>query len=143
MTRTYQLNLNDVYPLVLASETEGFRFVRRLYEDYGSGDNRFDSDGAALFTVQTGARMVAVGGLNQDPYVRAGRVGRVRRLYVHPDFRKMGFGRLLVEAIIQEARSSYDMLTLRTDNPVADQFYRKMGFLADDRYENTTHYLPL
>ncbi|WP_206922936.1 GNAT family N-acetyltransferase [Alicyclobacillus suci] len=131
-----------MYPLVLESEKEGFRFVRRLYDEYVNGANRFDRDGEALFVAHTG-QIAGICGLNQDPYSLLASVGRVRRLYVHPDLRKFGVGRRLVSGVILEAKRFYATLTLRTDNPVADQFYRGLGFSTVHVPENATHRLSL
>lgn len=143
VTQIRGLNVDDIYPLVLESEMEGFRFVRRFYDEYVSGTNRFDRDGEALFVAYQLNQIVGICGLNQDPYSQSGAVGRVRRLYVHPDFRKHGVGRRLVSNVILEARRFYTTLTLRTDNAVADQFYRVIGFSTDHVPDNATHWLSL
>ncbi|QSO45627.1 GNAT family N-acetyltransferase [Alicyclobacillus mengziensis] len=143
VTRVIDLNVDDVYPLVLESEKEGFHFVRRLYDEYVSGTNRFDRDGEALFVAHQLNQIVGICGLNQDPYTQCCTVGRVRRLYVHPDFRKHGVGGRLLFNVIMEARRFYTTLTLRTDNPVADQFYRVIGFSTDHLPDNATHWLSL
>ncbi|WP_245631804.1 GNAT family N-acetyltransferase [Alicyclobacillus ferrooxydans] len=143
VTRVKDLNVDDVYPLVLESEKEGFRFVRRLYDEYMSGANRFGCDGEALFVARQLNQMVGICGLNRDPYRPFGNVGRVRRLYVHTDFRKYGVGRQLVSNVIMEARRFYTTLSLRTDNPMADQFYRAIGFSTDHAPDNATHWLSL
>src|SRR5438270_11536961 len=85
--------------LVAESEETGFRFVRRLVEDWESGRNRFDGPGEALFAAVCGQRVVGVCGLNADPYTAAPGVGRVRRLYVLAGFRRSGVGRQLVRAV--------------------------------------------
>lgn len=143
VTRVRNLTVDEVFPLVLESEREGFRFVRRLYDDYVSGANRFNRDGEALFVAHQLEQVVGICGLNKDPYSQFGNVGRVRRLYVLPDFRKYGVGRRLVSDVILEAKRFYETLTLRTDNPVADQFYRIIGFSTVHVPDNATHWLSL
>ncbi|MCL6444274.1 MAG: GNAT family N-acetyltransferase [Alicyclobacillus sp.] len=141
--RVAAINLHDIMPLVLESDREGYRFLRRLHDDYASGANRFDGEGEALFTAQLGNQIVGMCGLNQDPYAADRHVGRLRRLYVHPDFRRYGIGKQLVSRAIEEAKRFFEVVTLRTDNPSADAFYRAIGFLADPLYHNATHYLRL
>lgn len=143
VTEVKNLNVDDVNSLALESEKEGFRFCRRLYDEYESGANRFDRDGEALFVAHQSDRIVGICGLNQDPYSQFGNVGRVRRLYVHPDFRQSGVGRWLVSTVILEAKRFYETLTLRTDNPVADQFYRAIGFSTVHVPDSATHWLSL
>lgn len=106
VTRVRNLIVDEVYPLVLESEKEGFRFVRRLYDEHVSGTNRFDGDREVLFIARHSNQIVGICGLNQDPYSQFNNVGRVRRLYVHPDFRKHGVGRRLVSNVILEAKGS-------------------------------------
>ena len=143
VTQVRDLNVDEVYPIVLESEMEGFRFLRRFYDEYGYGTNRFDRDGETVFVARQSNQIVGISGLNRDPYSRSGSVGRIRRIYVHPDFRRCGVGRRLVSNVILEARRFYTILTLRTDNSAADQFYRAMGFLTHDAPDNATHWLSL
>jgi ribosomal protein S18 acetylase RimI-like enzyme len=143
VTKVQSLNVNDVYPLVLESEQEGFRFVRRFYDEYSNGENRFDRAGEALFVAYESNQVVGICGLNRDPYITFGKVGRVRRLYVHPNHRTYGVGRQLVSHVVAEATRYYEVLTLRTDNPVADKFYKAIGFSTDATFEHATHLLSL
>lgn len=128
--------------LVEESEREGFRFLRRLHDDYRDGSNRFDQPGEGLFAAWLSDRPVGVCGLNRDPYVPDGRTGRVRRLYVHPSVRQLGVGRSLVTAVIAKARETYPIIRLRTKNPAADAFYRRLGFSPVES-EAATHVLRL
>src|SRR5438128_1732301 len=100
--------------LVAESEREGLAFLRRLVKEWESGDNRFDQPGEALFAAVSGDGVVGVCGLNVDPYLPAGRVGRVRHLYVAAGFRRRGIGAGLVAAVILAARGAFDRLRLRT-----------------------------
>src|SRR5512138_3879580 len=86
------------------SEAHGLHFVRRLTDEWANGVNRFDRPGEALFAVHDAADIVAVGGLNVDPYTTDPRVGRVRHLYVVAAHRRRGFGAALVREIIATAR---------------------------------------
>src|SRR5689334_25434208 len=85
-------------PLVAEGEREGWRFVRRLADEWAAGTNRFDRPGEALFAAWSGDALVGVCGLNADPYVADQLVGRVRRLYVLRAFRGRGVGKRLVGA---------------------------------------------
>lgn len=141
--RCDNLAVVDISPLVAASEAEGLRFVRRLWDEYLSGANGFNQPGETLFIACAGSRVLGVGGLTQDSYSRLPWVGRVRRLYVLPAFRRHQVGTRLVTAIITEAAGYYDILTLRTDNPLADAFYHKLGFGAAPDMPESTHMMYL
>lgn len=140
--RLDELPLAEMKLLLAESRAEGHRFVDRLVDDFVDGSNCFDQPGEALFGVYAEGRLVAVGGLNRDPYLPDENAGRVRHVYVLPAFRRRGAGRMLMRAIIDAARSSpFRLLTLRTVNPEADLFYRALGFRADSSYKNATHWL--
>ena len=128
--------------LLAESEREGSRIVRRLVHDWAAGTNRFDRPGEALFTARLGDRVIGVCGLNVDPYAAA-KIGRVRRLYVHSAYRRLGAGRQLVLAVLDAARGRFDLLRLRTTNPAAAQLYESLGFRPSTDTADCTHALPL
>jgi N-acetylglutamate synthase-like GNAT family acetyltransferase len=117
----------DTAELLIESEKEGFRNIHRLVNEYNEGINRFQHEDEALFGCRVGHRVIGICGLNRDPY-SDGSIGRLRRLYVLKEFRHHGAGRRLVEAVIHKASSHYSKLVLRTDNPKAADFYKKLGF---------------
>lgn len=107
---------------------EGLRFVARLVEEFRSGSNTFSDPGEALFEVRVSGELVAIGGLNVDPYTSSRCVGRVRRTYVHPECRSRGIGMALIEAIERHARGRFSLLRLRTESEAASRFYIRAGF---------------
>jgi GNAT superfamily N-acetyltransferase len=137
------LPLDDIKPLLREARAQGLNFVDRLVAEYASGANRFDQPGEALFGVYEGRSLIAVGGLNRDPYLQDGCTGRVRHVYVLADRRRQGAGRCLVQRIIEKAKLHYRRLTLRTLNPEADPFYRALGFQTEPPVPNATHHLEL
>lgn len=52
-------------PLLEASDQEGFRFLRRLYDDFVSAANRFDRPGEGLLVAWLRDRPVGTCGLNR------------------------------------------------------------------------------
>ncbi|EOR07796.1 GNAT family N-acetyltransferase [Acinetobacter sp. ANC 3926] len=115
--------------LIQYSEREGFRFLNRLKQDFQSGANCFDQIGEALFVVydqQDG--LIAVGGLNQDPFAESKRVGRLRRFYIHPDYRHKKIATYLLMHIEQYAKTYFERLDLFTDTAQAAHFYQSRGY---------------
>ena len=135
--------MDDLEPLIQESLAQGFDFVERLAAEYAEGSNRFDCPGEALYGVYSGQSLIAVGGLNRDPYLPDGETGRVRHVYVLSAWRRRGAGSLLVRRIVEEARPHYRRLTLRTLNPEADRFYRALGFRTKPPVPHATHHLLL
>ena len=129
--------------LLAESELAGLRFLRRLADEWASGVNRFDRPGEALFAVRMGSGLVAVGGLNVDPYAMTPRVGRVRHVYVLSAHRRLGIGRQLVAEIVAAARGRFDTLRLSTTNPAAARLYERLGFRPSSDDVHCTHVLDL
>lgn len=143
IARMDALPLEAIQPLLVEARAEGFRFLDWLIDDYQSGSNQFALPGEALFGGYHGPRLVAVGGLNRDPYAPVASAGRVRRVYVLSAWRRQGVGRQLVEAIIAEARHSFTLLTLRTPDESASRFYSSLGFHTSPAVPGATHHLVL
>ena len=129
--------------LVAESERAGLQLVRRLADEWASGQNRFDRPGEALFAALVDGRLIGVCGLNVDPYTAAPRVGRVRHLYVLSDDRRVGVGRQLVQEVIEAARGPFDTLRLRTHNPEAARLYERMRFLRSTAVKDCSHLMEL
>jgi GNAT superfamily N-acetyltransferase len=135
------LNFDNITQLLNQSQEEGFRHIVRLVNDYLSGTNRFNKPGEALFIAFDEEVTVGICGLNLDPFTN-GHVGRVRRLYVLPEYRNHGIGRRLIEEIIGKANDIYDQLVLKTDSEKASKFYKSLGF-KEVNNSNSTHILNL
>lgn len=129
--------------LRVESEQVGLHLLRRLAYEWVSGVNRFDRPGEALFAVRMAGRLVAVGGLNVDPYAAAPGVGRVRHLYVLAAYRRLGIGRQLVTGIVAAARGRFTSLRLSTTNPAAACLYERLGFRPSADDAHCTHVLEL
>jgi len=124
------------------AEAHGYRFLRRLIEEWNTGANRFDGQREVLLAASIHGHLVGIGGLNSDPYSRHPGVGRVRHFYVQEAFRRQGVGRHLLEGIVAAARGAFDELHLRTDSAEAARFYEGFGFRRVN-YESATHALTL
>jgi GNAT superfamily N-acetyltransferase len=129
--------------LIAESERAGYRFVRRLADEWVSGANRFDRPGEALFAAWMEARLIGACGLNVDPYSPLPGVGRVRHLYVVVDYRRLGVGRRLVERVMDAARGRFERLRLSTQNPAAARLYERLGFERRAGAPDHTHLMEL
>jgi GNAT superfamily N-acetyltransferase len=119
---------DDLGDLIVLSLREDFFAMQRMRDDWDAGRNRFDRPGEILFEARVGARLVGICGLNRDPYAQSSGVGRVRHLYVDPEFRRRGVGGSLVSKIVEYASRSFVRLRLRTLRADADLFYVALGF---------------
>lgn len=125
-----------------AARQEGFRFIDRLVSDWQSGDNRFTDPGERFVGATAGTKLVAVGGLNRDPYADSDRIGRLRHVYVMPARRRIGIGGAVLAALLSDAAAAFDEIRVRTDTGYGSAFYRAAGFSATPGTHHT-HALAL
>jgi len=130
---------DGVSELALAARKEGYRFVDRLIAEFEDGTNTFSQSGEALFEARMDDALVGVGGLNRDPYIDNPDVGRVRRLYVHPDFRREGVATLLMDAIELAAQHYFSELRLLTDTSGGASFYSRLGYAPVTNEKKVSH----
>lgn len=135
--------LTRLAALLAESERQGFRFVRRLVEEWNSGANRFDRPGEALFVARVGDDVVGVCGLNVDPFAGDPKIGRVRHLYVLVPHRRSGIGEQLVVDVLEAARGRFERLHLRTTNVTAARLYERLGFRRTFDARDRTHVLDV
>ncbi len=135
------LEPRELATLCQLSLAEGFSHVDRLASEYLKGNREFDVPGAFGYGWYLGSELVAIGGLTLDPYITE-RAGRIRRVYVHPEHRRRGLARKLVEKILEEGRQNYTFFTLRSATPEASALYVSLGFVPST-LPNVTHELQI
>lgn len=123
------LNLpHDFNLLVEYSVQEKFRFLKRLRDDFETGKNQFSGLGEALFEARLNQQLIAICGLNRDSFSQENKIGRLRRFYVHPEYRQQGIGQAMLEVVEAYAQDYFKTLHLYTDTENAAEFYRKKGY---------------
>ena len=143
ITRADELPLNRFAEMLAESEASGYRFLRRVVDEWESGANRFSRPGEALLIAELRGRWVGVCGLSIDPYLEDDRVARVRNVYVIADCRRAAIGRRLVEEAVDRARGYFDRLRLRGDDRGPARLYESIGFRRCRGIPNCTHILIL
>lgn len=123
------------------AKDEGYRFIETLIRRWQDGSDRYSLEGEALLAAFIEGELVAVGGLNRDPYLKDG-TGRIRHVYVRKAWRKSGVGKQLVATLVTMARRNFPVLRLRASDEAACKFYDEIGF---DRFseDTATHRMPL
>jgi GNAT superfamily N-acetyltransferase len=127
--RLYQLP-TGIEALRLDARNEGFRFVDRLASEWHTGINRFDQMGEMLLGAVLVGELVAICGLNRDPYAADPGVARLRHLYVLPRARRQGIATGLVTQVLMQAEEVFQAVRLRTETREAASFYEGHGFIA-------------
>ena len=128
--------------LAALANQEGYAFIQRFIEEFQSGKNRFDQTGECLLMAYDGNSLVGCGGLNQQ-WGDAGveeRIGRVRRFYVHPQYRQHGVGKTLLLELEKLAKPYYSALCLNTDQKGAAHFYQKHNYVFVESHPNYNYF---
>jgi GNAT superfamily N-acetyltransferase len=140
--RKIELPLPGLDGLQAEARAEGYDFIDTLAEDWANGENRFDGPGETFLGALDSGELVAVAGLNLDPFAGRADMGRIRRVYVRAAWRNNGIGRTLVAAVVEEARKHFSCVRLRAESADAARLYERMGF-APIVSPDATHMLIL
>jgi GNAT superfamily N-acetyltransferase len=125
-----ELPVTGMQRLRSEAKEEGYDFVETLVEEWEGSRNRFDGPGEALMGGLDEGLLIAVGGLNCDPFAGRPDLGRIRRVYVRQAWRNQGIGGALVTALVHEARAYFRCVRLRAENTEAARLYERLGFAA-------------
>ncbi|SEP67954.1 GNAT family N-acetyltransferase [Neolewinella agarilytica] len=125
------------------SQLEGYRFLLRLEKDWLNGTNTFSAAGEGLYEVRAQGELVAIGGINTDPYGASAADGRLRRFYVKEAYRRKGVGKMLVDFILQQHAANFERVSLYTGELAAGAFYVRCGFEKVLGEEKVSHRIEL
>lgn len=120
------------------SMAEGFNMLRRLEENWLSGNNRFDRPGEKLIGAYTDGLIVGVCGLNIDPFTQTAGSGRLRHLYVDSGWRNRRVGSCLLSEILKDAGCWFNLINTNAPS-LAFTFYERAGFVALFGMDKATH----
>jgi GNAT superfamily N-acetyltransferase len=130
-------DVEAVRELAKVARSEGFAFLDRLISEWVDGTNRFARSDEILFGAFVDGRLVGTAGLT---FQRA-RTGRVRRVYVHPDYRRQGIAGALMAEVLSFAQDRYIELVLFAETPEAFRLYERLGFVfeSSEGPDHATH----
>lgn len=117
----------DIDTLAPFATAEGIGIIDTLIAEWASGENRFNRPGEVLFTARIDGHLAGTGGLTHD--YNFPDALRMRRFYVHPEFRRHRVARALAERAIAHARSHATWLTCHAGTESGVRFWQRMGFL--------------
>ncbi|WP_139371936.1 GNAT family N-acetyltransferase [Bacillus anthracis] len=129
--------------LVQESKEEGFKFPKKLINEYENELNTFNKSGECLYGIFQGEKLIGIGGLNADPYTENNKIGRLRRFYIAKDYRRIGLGKLLLNKLLSHAEKYFKVVVLHTDTKQGDVFYTANGFVKREVYKRSSHYKVL
>ena len=137
-----------VISLISPDTPEAWDATRDILRDYGASlqidlcFQDFDSElaglpgqyaapGGGLLLACVDGAVAACGGFRNLPDVDYANACEMKRLYVRPDFRRFGLGRLLAQALMERAtQAGYSAMLLDTldDMEAARGLYESLGF---------------
>ncbi|MFX1681637.1 GNAT family N-acetyltransferase [Mitsuaria sp. CC2] len=133
LIRVHQMDPLAWAPLLAASESEGRQMLRRLMDEWRSGANRYEQPGESLWAwIDAHGQVIAVGGLNVEPPPGRAGTGRMRRFYVHPDWRGHGLAKRLVNAVLASAQGHFSRLHVNCEGDDSATFWTRCGFAPID-----------
>ena len=123
----------DFETLRAEAHREGYRMLGTLAVDWASGATRFDRAGEALLAAYDGDALAGIGGLTQEPAIRAAL--RMRRFYVRTAYRRRGVGHALAAELLRTANAGIIMVNAAAGS---EAFWEALGFVGDAR-DGRTH----
>lgn len=130
-------NISALQPLADEALSDGDKFIQKTIDEWKGGVNTFSKPGEKFWAITIGEEYIACGGLNQDPYTEDSTMGRVRHVYVLKKYRGLGYSKILLHLIINQAKEHFTSLRLSTYNPVAASLYESLGFEKVDIHKAT------
>lgn len=94
-------------------------------------------DKADYFVEIEGGKVIGCAGLSQ----RDTNLCEIKRVCVHPDFRKRRIGSKLVELAIANCKTDYVYMTIRDDNTASLKMAQSLGFVPVRQHWNVDHYV--
>jgi len=112
------------------AEVGGQRHVSRWAAEFMGTPAMFH----AIFAAYIEGNLAGVGAITDEPEPTKTPAWRMRRLYVHRQFRLRGAARAIAIALLKEAAGKVRLVTVNAGNGHAARFWEQMSFYpVDDR----------
>ncbi|MDQ0463610.1 GNAT superfamily N-acetyltransferase [Caulobacter ginsengisoli] len=133
--------LPEGFPALRAqAEAEGVRNMSALAAQWVETENPFRDPGA-LFAAFAEGELVGLGGVTPQPGLDRPAM-RMRRLYVAPSARRLGVGRMLAAAMMQQGLQAADLLVSNAQaTAAAPPFWEAMGFAQAPEGMGFSHWM--
>jgi GNAT superfamily N-acetyltransferase len=110
--------------LMKDAEADGHRHVGRLASEIRCCPAMFH----AIFAAYIEGNLAGLGAITDELEPTTTPAWRMRRLYVHRQYRRRGAARAIALALMQEAAGKVRMVTVNAGNDHAARFWEQMGF---------------
>jgi predicted acetyltransferase len=82
----------------------------------------------AIYTYRMNGELAGVGAITDEPAMTAHPMWRMRRLYVHRQFRRREVARTIASALLLEAENRVSIVTVHAADDGAAKFWEAIGF---------------
>lgn len=106
------------------ANADGHRHMTRLAIEFAESTAVFH----AIFACSLNGRVSGIGAITDEPAWNCYSMWRMRRLYVHREFRRRGVARTIATALPQEAAEFVSTVTVHAGNDDAVRFWEAIGF---------------
>ena len=124
LERTATILPVDFPELEADATADGHRHMTRLAAEFTLNRAIFH----ATYTCRVNGRLAGVGAITDEPAMTVQPMWRMRRLYVHRQFRRREVARTIASALLLEATSKVSIVTVHAGNDGAAKFWQAIGF---------------
>ncbi|WP_407159393.1 GNAT family N-acetyltransferase [Bradyrhizobium sp. STM 3557] len=124
LERTAAILPADFPELEADATADGHRHMTRLAAEFALNRTIFH----ATYTCRVNGRLAGVGAITDEPAMTVQTMWRMRRLYVHRQFRRREVARTIASALLLEATSKVSIVTVHAGNDGAARFWEAIGF---------------
>ncbi|MBB4372687.1 GNAT superfamily N-acetyltransferase [Bradyrhizobium sp. cir1] len=118
----------DFPELEADAKAYGHAHMTRLVAEFAHDRAMFH----AIFTCHLDGRLVGIGAITTEPAPTPVPVWRMRRLYVHHNYRRRKIAKAIANALLQEAAGKVSTVTVHAGNDGAARFWETIGFSRID-----------
>jgi len=106
------------------AKEDGHRHMTRLAAEFTHNRAMLH----AIFACHLEDRLVGIGAITDEPARTSRPQWRMRRLYVHRNFRRRKIAHTIANALLQEAAGKVSTVTVHAGNDDAARFWEAIGF---------------
>lgn len=124
LERTVGVILADFPELEADARADGHWHMARLAAEVTLDRAMFH----AMYTGRVNGRLAGVGAITDEPAMTAHPMWRMRRLYVHRQFRRLKIARTIADTLLLEAANKASIVTVHVGDDRAAKFWEAIGF---------------
>ena len=103
---------------------DGHRHMTRLATEFAENPAIFH----AIYACYLDSRLAGIGAMTDEPALTGQPMWRMRRFYVHREFRRRNIAQTIAIALLQDAAGRVSIVTVHAGNQTATRFWEAIGF---------------